>query len=50
VAAVEVVRVVVAPDVLLHLSEFLFFLALLEVQDLHLSLKAAFLFTETLVF
>lgn len=37
-------------EVLLHLSEFLFFLALLEVQDLHLSLKTAFLFAETLVF
>lgn len=42
--------IVWSAKVFLHLSKFTFFLSLLEVQQLHLSLKPALLFTESFVF
>lgn len=49
VSAFSVGVSVVAAEIFLHHSELLFFLALLEVQDLHLSFKAALLLSESLV-
>jgi hypothetical protein len=41
---------VMPAKILLHLPEFLFFLSLLQIQYLHLSLKTALLFSQAFVF
>lgn len=40
---------VVAAEIFLHHTELLFFLTLLEIEDLHLSFEAALLLPESLV-
>jgi hypothetical protein len=42
-------RITVTAEVLLHLGELLFFSALLEVQQLHLSFESALLLPEAFV-
>jgi len=42
--------IVASSEVFLHLRKLLFFAALLEVQQLHLSLESSFLLAQSLVF
>jgi hypothetical protein len=42
--------IVVSSEVFLHLRKFLFFAALLEVQQLHFGLESSFLLAQSLVF